>query len=180
MSGKQVDLGPMAMPLGDDGTDQPRVMPANRLDVQRLNQLLANGRQQKNESNTFLSDEIDTNLMIPAEFAIAEADALIQLTETMSEMPNRSIFINIRSVQLQLNAELLPDTTLTAYESAGRLHFEIRVSDSTSQSWLSSKLPWLVCQIGEKLGQPIRVSILASTSGEWHGVIFDWPEGATK
>lgn len=180
MSGKQVDLGPMAMPLGDDVTDQPKVIPAHRLDVQRLNQLLANGKQRQNASNTFRSDEIDSALIIPSEFAIAEADALVQLTETMSEMAPRSVFTNSRSVQLQLNAELLPDTTLTAYEFAGRLHFEIRVSDTTRQSWLSSKLPWLVCQIGKKLGQPIRVSILASSSGEWPGVIFDWPEGAIK
>ena len=85
-----------------------------------------------------------------------------------------------RSVQLQLNGELLPNTTLTAYESAGRLHFEIRVNDTDSRNWLSSKLPWLVRQVGEKLGRPIRVMVLASTSSKWSGVTADWPEGITS
>lgn len=180
MSGKPVDLGPMSMPVGDEAADFPKVLVARQSDVQLLKQLLADGGQRRNGGSVPHADESEIFMQLPHEFTRAEADVLVQLAESMPAMAPPPSSSATRSVQLQLNGELLPDTTLTAYESDGRLHFEIRISDTASRSWLVGNLPWLVRQVGEKLERPLRVMLLASTSGEWHGVTIDWPEGTTS
>lgn len=177
MSNKAVDLGPMSLPVGDDAVDSVSVFVARQSDVQRLKQLLADGGKRQSE-NSFPDPEKSVDPLIhPSDMVVAETDALIQLAEALPNMVQPTASSAVRTVQLQLNEKLLPDTTLTAFESAGRLHFEIRFSELSSQSWLSTKLPWLVRQVGEKLGRPIRVTLFATNANELSTASIDWPEG---
>lgn len=177
MSSKAVDLGPMSLPVGDDTVDLLNGLVARQDDVERLKQLLANSRQPQDGSDVNKMEMDSAPLVLPSDMPIAEANALIQLTETLPNMvPNPASSI-LRTVQLKLHGELLPNTTLTAFESAGRLHFEIRIQDLSEQSWLASRLPWLVRQVGEKLGRPIRVVLLVSNANGMQSTTIDWPDG---
>ena len=178
MSRKPVDLGPMMLQVGEDAVNLPNGLVARESDIQRLKQLMANGGQHQTGSSIPDADNNAASLVLPSGLSGAETDTLVQLAETLPVMVPPQNSSAAKSVQLQLHGELLPNTTLTAFESAGRLHFEIRINDISGRSWLSSKLPWLVRQVGEKLGRPIRVTVLASAVNEFTSVTVDWPEGA--
>jgi len=177
MSGKAVDLGPMSLPVGEDAVDLFNGLVARQSDVLRLKQLLADGGQRQSGGAVPDIEEGTVPLMPASDMTIAEANVLIQLAEALPGMAPPKESSAIHSVQLQLNSDLLPNTTLTAFESAGRLHFEIRIHDLSGQSWLSSRLPWLVLQVGGKLGRPIRVVLLASNANGLPSTTIDWPEG---
>ncbi len=177
MPGKAVDLGPISLPVGEDAVDLFNGLVARQSDVQRLKQLLADGGHRQSGNAVPDMEKSTVPLMPVSDMTIAEANALVQLAEALPNMAPPPASSAIRSVQLQLHGELLPNTTLTAFESAGRLHFEIRIHDLSGQSWLSGRLPWLVRQVGEKLGRPIRVVLLASNANGLPSATIDWPEG---
>lgn len=176
MSNKAVDLGPMSLPVGDDAVDLSSGLLARQSDVQLLKQLLADGSKRHSKNSVPDPEKSTVALTLPSDIAVAQADALIHLAETLPDMVPPKGPSAASRVQLELNEKLLPDTTLTAFESAGRLHFEIRVNELSSQSWLSSKLPWLVKQVGEKIGRPIRVSLFTSDASELATASIEWPE----
>ena len=71
MAGKPVDLGPMAMPVGDDTSGLNNILPACQSDVLRLNQLLADDGHHQNGNDVFDADKTDVDLTLPPEFASA-------------------------------------------------------------------------------------------------------------
>lgn len=177
MSRKPVDLGPMMLQVGDDAVDLSKGLVARESDVQRLKQLLTGGGQRQTGNSIHDADNNAESLALPSGLSGTETDTLVQLAETLPVMVPPQDSSAAKSVQLQLHGELLPNTTLTAFESAGRVHFEIHINNLSGRSWLSSKLPWLVRQVGEKLRRPIRVTVLASGVNEFPSVTVDWPEG---
>ena len=179
MSGKPVDFGPMSLPVGEDAVDLFKGLVARQSDVLRLKKLLADEGQRQTGNSVPDADMYAASLTLPPDLIGAEIDTLVQLAEALPMMEPRPASSATRSVQLQLHSELLPNTTLTAFESAGRLHFEIRINDLSGRSWLSSKLPWLVHQVGEKLGRPIRVTLLSSNVNESPSITVDWPKEET-
>lgn len=170
---RQVDLGPMSMPVGDDCMVW-RAPKGRDSDVVQFKALM----QSPGHSHREHTDD-------PLEQAVRD------IARDAASPDERSIGGEIgrllvgwggstaREVRIGLRPEVLPNTTLRIFEAQGQLRIELTVGSPDVAAWLAGRLGAVARDIGRDLDRDIGIWVLAGGTGEVLGSAF-WPDGSRR
>lgn len=198
MTGKrvQLDLGQIAMPVGEDRSGGQAGGVASGSDVARLQAILrrpaVQDRPHSGQSATDLWSVMaqaagTRELQLPAEVLATTAAAADGQGDFMQQDPAQigaeleSLWVcngahGLREVRLNLRKEILPHTSVRLFEASGRLQVDMRVADESTRRWLAGTLPQLAASLGERLARPLSLRVSGLPPARPENSVVEWPQ----
>lgn len=174
---RNVDLGPIYLPVGEEVVRDSRPTPGTRPDaaaVQRFNEILQRDRRRRQGGHQRGDEDLAPEDLLGS-VAGAETDSLPDPVDVGAEIAHLWVGTGLRSareVRVGLRESLLPGTSVRMHEVEGRLCVDFTCSDHRIALWLDGKLPLLGQELGERLD---RDMVLAITMDDGHAVsTFSW------
>lgn len=166
---RQVDLGPLYLPLGEERQRSPvkvkKTLPSGRReDVERFRALMGDVAAQPAQGPHAMAP---LSLLARREgddprreYASAEAERSPSgLASAMERLWVGEGLHGEREVRIGLRNTILPDTAVRMRQVQGRLQLELSCLDARVSVRLASRLDALACELGSRLGRTVVASV---------------------
>jgi hypothetical protein len=173
MSGrpKQVDLGPIALPVGTTDAAWPDV-PGREADAAYFRSLMKVPTSGPLANDSRSRGHVQSPQ--PVDAAPIEQDSLgAEIGRLLVGWGGHGP----REVRASLRDDLFPDTMVRIYEGQGVLRVELTVGSPDLGAWLAFRLAALARDIGEPLDRAVGVWVFGKQQGHMLGCEF-WSPGA--
>ncbi|MBC7599803.1 MAG: hypothetical protein H7238_12410 [Polaromonas sp.] len=156
---RQIDMGPMYLPVGQDEVSQSWPAPRTSVqtgDVARFESLLKRDKGHQHHDVEMSPEALLATLRDP------EPEPFGETGDIAAEVAHLWVGTGLRSgreVRVGLGQALLPDTAIHMFEASGLLRIEFTCATHRVASWLQRQLKALTSELGERLGRELELSV---------------------
>ncbi|RYX93969.1 MAG: hypothetical protein EOO28_16420 [Comamonadaceae bacterium] len=175
---RNVDLGPIYLPVGEEvGRDVQRepAVKADAAAVHRFNAILERHRRGRDGERRQQDEPTPEELL--GSMAGVELESVADTDDVGAEIAHLWVGTGLRSgreVRVGLRESILPGASVRMHEVESRLAVDFTCANARVAEWLDRKLPVLARELGERLDRDIALSISmddgrAVSSFAWNG-----------